>query len=199
MEIKMELIFENFRQYLDADEDTLTGLSFEEMSRALGSSMGGAKLALTDSPLQDRTYEQGSTMKPNGLWYAKGNSWMEFMRTEVAEMTEDAKYVYAIGFDKSKVVSITSGRQAERVTYMFKNYELSQRANVDIVDWDRMTKIGKGGVEFIPYDRGYMSANYRMVWYLGIDVPSGCIWDTSILTTKQVVAELKEDGWEVYR
>ena len=75
----MELIFENFRQYLDADEDTLTGLSFEEMSRALGSSMGGAKLALTDSPLQDRTYEQGSTMKPNGLWYAKGNSWMEFM------------------------------------------------------------------------------------------------------------------------
>lgn len=199
MEIKMELIFENFRQYLDADEDTLTGLSFEEMSRALGSSMGGAKLALTDSPLQDRTYEQGSSMKPNGLWYAKGNSWMEFMRTEVSEMVENAKYVYAIGFDKSKVVSITSGRQAERVTYMFKNYELSQRANVDIVDWDRMTKIGKGGVEFIPYDRGYMSANYRMVWYSGIDVPSGCIWDTSILTTKQVVAELKEDGWEVYR
>jgi len=38
-----------------------------------------------------------------------------------------------------------------------------------------------------------------MGWYLGIDVPSGCIWDTSILTTKQIVAELKEGGWEVYR
>ena len=195
----MKLILENFRQYLDADEDTLTGLSFQEMSRALGSSMGGAKLALTDSPLQDRTYEQGSTMKPNGLWYAKGNSWMEFVRTELAEMAEDAKYVYAIGFDMDKVLSIKSGRQAERVTYMFKDYKLSQRANVSIVDWDRITKIGKAGVEFIPYDRGYFSADYTMVWYSGIDVPSGCIWDTSILTTKQIVAELKEDGWEVYR
>ena len=56
----MKLILENFRQYLDADEDTLTGLSFQEMSQALNSSMGKAKLALTDSPLQDRTYEQGS-------------------------------------------------------------------------------------------------------------------------------------------
>jgi hypothetical protein len=185
----MKLILENFRQYLDADEDTLTGLSFQEMSRALGSSMGGAKLALTDSPLQNRTYEQGSTMKPNGLWYAKGNSWMEFVRTELVEMSENAKYVYAIGFDKSKILSIKSGRQAERVTYMFKNHKLSQRANVSIV----------AGVEFIPYDRGYFSADYSMVWYSGIDVPSGCIWDTSILTTKQIVAELKEDGWEVYR
>ena len=155
----MKLILENFRQYLDADEDTLTGLSFEQMSQALGSSMGGAKLALTNSPLQDRTYEQGSTMKPNGLWYAKGNSWMEFVRAEIMIMAEDAKYVYAIGFDKSKVLSITSGRQAERVTYMFKNHKLSQRANVSIVDWDRITKIGKGGVEFIPYDRGYFSAD----------------------------------------
>tara|TARA_X000001382_G_scaffold120972_1_gene102919 strand:- start:24 stop:608 length:585 start_codon:yes stop_codon:yes gene_type:complete len=194
----MKLLIENFRQYLDADEDTLTGLSFEEMSRALGSSMGGAKLALTDSPLQDRTYEQGSRMKPNGLWYAKGNSWMEFV-TEIMIMAEYAKYVYAIGFDKSKILSITSGRQAERVTYMFKDHELSRKANVSIVDWDRITKIGKAGVEFIPYERGYFSADYTMAWYLGIDVPSGCIWDTSILTTKQVVAELKEDGWEVYR
>ena len=194
----MKLLIENFRQYLDADEDTLTGLSFEEMSRALGSSMGGAKLALIDSPLQDRTYEQGSRMKPNGLWYAKGNSWMEFV-TEIMIMAEYAKYVYAIGFDKSKILSITSGRQAERVTYMFKDHELSRKANVSIVDWDRITKIGKAGVEFIPYERGYFSADYTMAWYLGIDVPSGCIWDTSILTTKQVVAELKEDGWEVYR
>ena len=194
----MKLILENFRQYLDADEDTLTGLSFQEMSQALNSSMGKAKLALTDSPLQDRTYEQGSRMKPNGLWYAKGNSWMEFV-TEIMIMAEYAKYVYAIGFDKSKILSITSGRQAERVTYMFKDHELSRKANVSIVDWDRITKIGKAGVEFIPYERGYFSADYTMAWYLGIDVPSGCIWDTSILTTKQVVAELKEDGWEVYR
>ena len=43
----MKLLIENFRQYLDADEDTLTGLSFKEMSQALRSSMGGAKLALT--------------------------------------------------------------------------------------------------------------------------------------------------------
>ena len=28
----MKLILENFRQYLDADEDTLTGLSFEEIN-----------------------------------------------------------------------------------------------------------------------------------------------------------------------
>ena len=195
----MKLILENFRQYLDADEDTLTGLSFEEMSRALGSSMGKAKLALTDSPLQDRTYEQGSRMKPNGLWYAKGNSWMEFVRTEIMIMAEDAKYVYAIGFDMDKVLSIKSGRQAERVTYMFKDHELSRKANISIVDWDRITKIGKAGVEFIPYERGYFSRDYSMAWYSGIDVPSGCIWDTSILTTKQVVAELKEDGWEVYR
>ena len=195
----MKLLLENFRQYLDADEDTLTGLSFEEMSRALGSSMGKAKLALTDSPLQDRTYEQGSRMKPNGLWYAKGNSWMEFVRTEIMIMAEDAKYVYAIGFDMDKVLSIKSGRQAERVTYMFKDHELSRKANISIVDWGRITKIGKAGVEFIPYERGYFSRDYSMAWYSGIDVPSGCIWDTSILTTKQIVAELKEDGWEVYR
>ena len=195
----MKLLLENFRQYLDADEDTLTGLSFQEMSQALGSSMGGAKLALTDSPLQDRTYEQGSRMKPNGLWYAKGNSWMEFIRTEMADMAENAKYVYAIGFDKSKVLSITSGRQAERATYMFKDHELSRKANVSFIDWNKITKMGKGGVEFMPYERGYFSADYTMGWYLGIDVPSGCIWDTSILTTKQIVAELKEGGWEVYR
>jgi len=195
----MKLLLENFRQYLDADEDTLTGLSFKEMSQALGSSMGGAKLALTDSTLQDRTYEQGSTMKPNGLWYAKGNSWMEFVRTEMADMTKDAKYVYAIGFDKSEILSITSGRQAERVTYKFKDFDLSYKSNINVIDWSRMVKKGKAGVEFMPYERGYFSSDYSMAWYSGIDVPSGCIWNTSILTTKQVVAELKEDGWEVYR
>jgi len=195
----MKILLENFRQYLDADEDALAGLSFKEMSQTLGSSMGGAKLTLTDSLLQDRTYEQGSTMKPNGIWYAKGNSWMEFVRTEMPDMTKNAKYVYAIGFDKSKVLRITSGKQAERVTYTFKDYELSRKANVNIVDWDRITKIGKAGVEFMPYERRYFSADYTTAWYLGIDIPSGCIWDTSILTTKQIVAELKEDGWEVYR
>ena len=195
----MELIFENFRRYLDTDEDTLTGLSFKEMSQALGSSMGGAKLALTDSPLQDRIYKQGSTMKPNGLWYAKGNSWMEFVRTVAPGMVEDAKYVYSIGFDKSEIVNIASGKQAERFTYRFKDRELSRKSNISVVDWDSVTKVGNAGVEFMPYERGYLSADYTMAWYLGIDVPSGCIWDTSILTTKQLVAELKENGWEVYR
>ena len=55
-------------------------------------------------------------------WMPKALCWfLEFVRTELVEMSENAKYVYAIGFDKSKTLSIKSGRQAELcVTYMFK-------------------------------------------------------------------------------
>ena len=154
-----ELLAEK-RYDLELEGDSLTGLTFEEMSQSVGNSMRRAKLTLTNSPLEPRTYKQGTTLKPAGLWYAQGNSWMEWMRTEMAGMVDNAKYVYAIGFDQNNVISVKSAREAEKITYRFKNHEDSYNARVDIIDWNKMAKTGKAGVEFIPYKKDYTFQNY---------------------------------------
>ena len=190
----MNNILENFRRYLDTDESAVVDLSYSEMVRELNKKMPRAKLALTSGTIQDANDTQGGHLKPNGLWYSCGTDWLKFVETEMPELQETAIMVYAIGYEPGKMLRVTSPKQAERVSYRYLDYD-SKR-----VDWGKVsTKYA--GIECCPYRRGEIPFDLYLTagWYVAFDVPSGCIWDTSILTTKQLVAELKEDGWEVYR
>jgi hypothetical protein len=190
----MKDLFENFRQYLDADDNEVMGLSYSEMVQELNKKMPRAKLALTSGPIQDLSYTQGESIKPAGLWYSCGTEWLKFVETELPEFQEGATMVFAIGYEPSKMLRVTSPDQAERVSYRYRDYD-SRR-----VDWEKVSA-KYAGIECCPYSSHKIPFQLYQTsaWYLAFDVPSGCIWDTSILTTKRLVAELKEDGWEVYK
>lgn len=190
----MKELFENFRQYLDTDDNEVVGLSYSQMVQELNKRMPRAKLALTNNPIQDRSYDQGEALKPSGLWYSCGTDWLKYVETELPEFQQDYTMAYAIGYASNKMLRVTSPDQAERVSFRYKILGTNQ------IDWNKVsTKYS--GIECCPYRKDEIPFDvYRTaVWYLAFDVPSGCIWDTSILTTKRLVAELKEDGWEVYK
>ena len=187
-------LFERFRQYLDDVEDEVIGLSYSQMVQELNKKMPRAKLALTNNPIQDRSYDQGEALKPAGLWYSCGTDWLKFVETEMPELQEDATIVYAIGYESSKMLRVTSPKQAERVSFRYGDFRTKR------VNWKEVSS-KYAGIECCPYSSHKIPFELYQtaVWYLAFDVPSGCIWDTSILTTKRLVAELKEDGWEVYK
>ena len=186
----MNNILENFRRYLDTDESAVVDLSYSEMVRELNKKMPRAKLALTSGTIQDANDTQGGHLKPNGLWYSCGTDWLKFVETEMPELQETATMVYAIGYEPGKMLRVTSPKQAERVSYRYLDYD-SKR-----VDWGKVsTKYA--GIECCPYPVGDKT-KIDNLWYYAFDMASGCIWDASAISNTILVAELKEDGWEMY-
>lgn len=183
----MKLLIENWREYLDDDTDIPTGLSYSQMVEALSHRMKNAKLALTDGPIEIQTSKQKVQLKPDGLWYACGIGWLEFVRDDFVE--GKGTHLYSIGYRKGAVLKVTP-KDLKKFDLKYASY----KAKYMLIDWDKLVEDGYAGVEFCPYEKGT-----NFIWYDSLDVPSGCVWDTNTLTTIQLVAELKEDGWEVYK
>ena len=212
-----ELIAEK-RYSPDMEVDIPHGLTFEEMSQHL-SRFGKMRLAATAGDFDPKQlYETATEWKPAGLWYGFGASWTKWLIDEDMSMGESYTKVWNLQVDASKLALMDSMKKIEDFTRQYGKRLPGTPAYGDslhnLIDWKSAASgtktYGRGddtmtvqdaftpysGIEFNPYPIG--KARDKFMWYSGIDMPSGCVWDLSAIMKHDLVAEKKEDGWEVY-
>ena len=134
--------------------------------------MNGKKFFILDKTI----VKQEQTLKPKGLWYGFGDSWIRWVRNEMPEW--EKPHLNTVTIDQTNVLKIDIGNiHSFQKTYRFHD-------NIDWrIDWDKVSKYYKG-VEIPNYDslRG-LRYDSDFLWLYGWDVSSGCIWDTSAVIT----------------
>ena len=181
------------------EQDVVHGLSFNELKVHLSRHFGKAKITLTSSPLDlERTYPPSTRTKPNGIWYGCGVEWLEFVESGMGGPGKDKNQIWAVKIDMSNVKSLIDTKEIDSFSHQYRDIKryikdpLSKR-----IDWAKVAS-KFSGIECCPYGVGDWDFRMKHDWYYALDVASGCVWNTSAITNSILVAEKKEDGWEVY-
>ena len=117
--------------------------------------------------------EQKINMKPKGLWYGIGNSWIDWVRTEMPEW--ETEQAYALSLNKSSMLTI---RTYEELIEFDKQY-----SEGEYINWMEVAK-KYDGIEIAPY---ISRARFEILWYYGWDVASGCIWGPNVINDSQII------------
>jgi hypothetical protein len=119
-------------------------------------------------------------MKPKGLWYGFGTSWIDFVRSEMPAWESDTKHVFKIEIDTSNILIIKDDESFLEFSDKYKDPEYEKKwpdIKIDKINWPEVAKEYKG-IEFPVYFSKYRM-NRKYFWYYPWDVASGCIWDLS--------------------
>ncbi len=120
-------------------------------------------------------------LKPTGLWYAIGSSWVDWCISE--DFGGLGKYIYEVELNpKANILFLTTKKEVfsfskkyRRQDAFFKQMEKSLKEFASIyVDWKKVSE-DYDGVEVNPYFRP-LRIGHNLIWYYGWDVSSGCIW-----------------------
>jgi hypothetical protein len=120
--------------------------------------------------------------KPVGLWYACGDEWIEWTKTDMPEWLESSDYLYEVKLGDG-VLRITN---VEEFDWLQQKYLRAGRFGDQVMDWKAIQDDGYSGIEICPY------ASYARMeadWYYGWDVASGCIWDSRGIVEINLIAE----------
>ena len=129
---------------------------------------------------------QKSGMKPDGLWYACGNDWIQWVSGNMPEWI--GRYIYSLKINEDKMIMIESGRQFKdfEETYIDRGYRGMRLNWKPVAEGDRSRGLRPyGGIEICPVQ----TESAAISWYSGWDVASGCIWDPSIITEATLIAK----------
>lgn len=131
---------------------------------------------------QISSMEQNSgSLKPTGFWYGIGVDWLRFCLTDLTDRIKNGNHAYRIDIDRSKILVIV---EMKDLFYLIDNYSVGV-GRLSRIDWNLVSK-DYSGVEFPTYKKlGLKNLEsilsepiiYNMLNV--IDVPSGCIWDSS--------------------
>jgi len=117
--------------------------------------------------------------KPLGFWYAIGTSWWEWCSSEMEDWV--APYIYTFDFlvDNNMLLLNTP----EAVVLFNTMYGINPLEHIDKryfnIDWAQVNR-DYDGVEFNPYFWQLRHDDFKL-WYSGIDVPSGVVFNTNII------------------
>lgn len=171
-------------EYIHEDPDLFdTGL--DSLNTALvnlaikyGQKINEVKLVLTREPFDPRKFhpKQRVGPKPDGLWYACGFSWVNFLVTS-SYYKPLGRYLYQIDIDTRNMAVLDD----VGARYFIAENAVSDRydGGVDI-NWKRVAREYKG----IQACKGSYY-DFHNQW----DVSSGCIWDLSAITRVTVLHE----------
>lgn len=136
-----------------------------------------------------RSYKQGDSLKPKGLWYSLDVEWLEWCLCEMRHWVEE--YSHEIEIDYSNILLIESqqgvidfeSKYGKNVgTTLVSGFSYFQ------IDWDKLSQ-DYSGIEIRNYHKlkrnisaGELS---RRIWLSGWDVSSGCIWNLSCVSLKE--------------
>ncbi len=137
--------------------------------------------------LRPRKSEDG--LKPDGLWYSVGDSWLNWCVGE--DYGGIGKYIYEIELrPKADILFLNSKKD---VVSFSKEYVREDRLFLPFtsiyIDWDKV-KNNYDGIEVNPYF-GELRHHHGLIWYYGWDVPSGCIWKAGAKKRITLIAEYK--------
>jgi len=118
---------------------------------------------------------QSIGLKPKGLWYGVGPSWVDWVRSEMPEWEVDNIFKIDINTDRMLMISTS-----EELLAFNKNYGTVISNYYNVIDWAKVAS-DYGGIEISPYNYKLRMAR-EVGWYYGWDVASGCIWDEGIVT-----------------
>ena len=124
--------------------------------------------------LEQRTFTQKISMKPNGFWYGFGSEWIDWCRSEMTDWV--GKYIYSVDVGNSNILQIKTHMELMMFNREYQS-NLSDagyiREEGESIDWKKVAS-KYDGIEINPYQ---FEARYQYLWYYGWDVASGCIWN----------------------
>lgn len=146
------------------------------------------RLIVSDKPKLEFNQElvgtQKSTVKPKGLWYGIGDSWISFLQNEMPTYVE--KFLYEIEIFPEKILLIDN---EERFKLFYEKYKADKFGGTDDdIDW-KMVSGDFSGIEINPY---FWNFRLKYNWYYGWDVASGCIWKKDAIKS----IKLLSDNWQ---
>lgn len=123
----------------------------------------------------------GVDMKPKGMWYGIGTSWIDWAEENGMET---GKYFYTIVIRPERVIVVTP----ENLGQFERKYgKMHSRFGFKFINWYDVAQ-QYDGVEFNPYGKFTSRAAMKSIWYSGVDVPSGCIWNSRAIQSFKPVS-----------
>lgn len=107
--------------------------------------------------------------KPKGLWYGMGDSWVNWVRSEMPDWECDN--LLKLELDESKIIKLNN---EEELLAFNEKYGEELYGAIRCVDWFEVSK-KYSGIE-IPNYLWSLRMDRRVSWYYGWDVASGCVW-----------------------
>lgn len=114
--------------------------------------------------------------KPNGLWYAVGTEWIDWVQSEMPDWMGHT--FYKIEVNTSNILHLKSGIDIDNFTKKYVKFN-----SIGYDSWEKNANIywkpvaeEYSGIEISPYQ---YNSRHKYMWYYGWDVASGCIWDKS--------------------
>ncbi len=101
----MKLLLENWRQFLTEEENLSSPLDLElspdQKILALKEPWNGFPPGLNNRKAQK------TGLKPEGVWYGCGDSWLKWMSREVPKWLDAVNYIYELELDQEFILTIT--------------------------------------------------------------------------------------------
>ena len=110
--------------------------------------------------------------KPPGLWYAAGNAWVEWCRSEIPEWLQGIRFCYQVDIDTTKILQLKNAEEIDDFTRQFGIEVIPGLTRHIGIDWHKVAK-QFSGIEIIPY---CWERRLEHAWYYGWDIASGCCW-----------------------
>lgn len=137
-----------------------------------------------------RPIKNNHGIKPTGLWYAIGDSWIDWCIGE--EFGGIGKYIYDaelnpkanIKFVNTEDDVLSFSQKYRRIDSFYANFPSVY------INWKRVMR-EYDGVEINPYFYN-LRYGHDLMWYYTWDIPSGCIWKASAKKKVTLLAEYKE-------
>lgn len=135
---------------------------------------------MTREPVGEiRPVKQSHAMKPRGLWYGFGASWLEWCASEQPDWIGEHFYEVRLA-DHASVLRIESAGALQRFAH---EYEAPSPVDGTYIDWPRVCS-EYDAIEINPYQWS-CRLQLGMTWYYGWDVASGCVWNPSIVSVSE--------------
>lgn len=149
------------------------------------------RIVMSDKPMDTdfQVQQTNDHHKPRGLWYAFGGAWIEWMSGEMPEWLGRYDYIYVIEVDDSKLVKVS----IDNVKEFSEKYNSGNQIDRNQVDWNQVAGDFCGFEAPPPYRKGWGVP----LWWNTIDIPSGCIWDSSCITSFRRIGEKKGEEWHL--
>ena len=136
--------------------------------------------------LQFRNTQNSSTsIKPKGLWYGFGSSWIDWSRHEMPEWDVYNQHLFALEVDTSHVCIIDNVDTLDVFHELYSTLDRDLEASM--IDWAAVQR-DYDGIEINPYNRSLPFELWQKYsWYSSWDVSSGCLWNKhALLSVKKI-------------
>ena len=133
----------------------------------------------------DRSYSQGVSMKPRGLWLSVDDDWRRWCEAEeMGHWVEGDEVEFDV--DMSRVLHLGDVEAIDQFhqTYVTKHCPEWRPGSLDFyrINWEPLSE-RFAGIAIAPY-QWQRRLDGETTWYYTWDAASACIWDLSVIKLK---------------